>query len=205
MKQYFIELSDPDLAYLVEGTTEFDEYIDAMLWAQDYAAENRNAMLAQVLRAVFFGIGLGQDGVDSVDTDRIVNCHHNYTEREHHHGKNLWVTRKGAIRACTGDCGVIPGSMATGSFIVEGLGNAASYNSASHGAGRKLSRNAARRQLSTESLVEQMEGIAWNNDAKGLLDEHPDAYKDIESVMAAQQDLVSVTHRLTTILNYKGN
>lgn len=205
MKQYFIELSDPDLAYLVEGTVEFDEYIDAMLWAQDYAAQNRNAMLEQVLRAVFFGIGRGQEGVDSVDRSRVVNCHHNYTEQERHHGKNLWVTRKGAIRACTGDCGVIPGSMATGSFIVEGLGNAASYTSASHGAGRKLSRSAARRQLSPESLSEQMQGIAWNNDAEGLLDEHPDAYKDIESVMHAQSDLVSVTHRLTTILNYKGN
>ncbi|MEM8705851.1 MAG: RtcB family protein [Actinomycetota bacterium] len=204
MKRYFIELEDPDLAYLVEGTPEFAEYIDAMLWAQDYAKANRDAMLAMVLRAVMFGVGRGEAGLAEAPTHRMVNCHHNYTEREHHHGRELWVTRKGAIRACVGDCGVIPGSMATGSFIVEGLGNPASYTSASHGAGRKLSRTAARRQLSEDSLNELMDGIAWNEDARGLLDEHPEAYKDIESVMDAQADLVSVTHRLTTILNYKG-
>ncbi len=204
MRQMFIELADPDLAYLVEGTPEFDEYIAAMLWAQDYARANRDAMLATVLRAVMFGVGLGEKGLERVDRDRIVNCHHNYTEQEVHQGRRVWVTRKGAIRACQGDCGVIPGSMATGSFIVDGLGNPASYNSASHGAGRRLSRGAARRQLSPDSLDERMAGIAWNEDAIGLLDEHPDAYKDIGSVMDAQDDLVQVRHRLTTILNYKG-
>ena len=204
MKRYFIELDDPDLAYLVEGTPEFDEYIDAMLWAQDYAKANRDAMLSMVLRAVMFGAGRGEDGIAAMPTGRMVNCHHNYTEQEVHHGRSMWVTRKGAIRACVGDCGVIPGSMATGSFIVEGLGNDASYRSASHGAGRRLSRRAARKQLSEESLDVLMRDIAWNEDPRGLLDEHPDAYKDIESVMDAQADLVSVTHRLTTILNYKG-
>ncbi len=208
MKRWFIELSDPDLAYLVEGTAEFDAYIDAMLWAQDYAAANRNAMLETVLRSVFHAIGHDvSDGVPDglVDHDRIVNCHHNYTEREQHHGKSLWVTRKGAIRARTGDFGVIPGSMATGSFIVEGVGNPSSYNSASHGAGRTLSRSKARKTLTAESLDERMEGIAWNGDAEALLDEHPEAYKDIESVMDAQSDLVDIRHRLTTILNYKGS
>lgn len=208
MKRYFIELSDPDLAYLVEGTPEFDAYIDAMLWAQDYAAANRKAMLDNVLRSVVHALGHDvsngiPDGV--LPTEGVVNCHHNYTERENHHGQNLWVTRKGAIRAREGDLGVIPGSMATGSFIVEGVGNPASYCSASHGAGRKLSRTKARKELSTETLEAKMTGIAWNNDAEGLLDEHPDAYKDIESVMEAQADLVDVRHRLTTILNYKGS
>lgn len=209
MKQYFIELSDPDLAYLVEDTPAFDAYVDAMLWAQDYAAANRAAMLDVVVRAVAHAIGVDVTATDwrsslPGSAHDVVNCHHNYTEREHHHGKNVWVTRKGAIRARVGDLGVIPGSMATGSFIVEGVGSEASYTSASHGAGRKLSRSAARRQLSTDSLEVKMEGIAWNEDASGLLDEHPDAYKDIESVMDAQSDLVTVRHRLRTILNYKG-
>jgi len=116
----------------------------------------------------------------------------------------LWVTRKGAIDASEGRWGVIPGSMATGSFIVSGLGNPASYRSASHGAGRRLSRRAARRQLTSESLNEAMRGITWNDDADALLDEHPDAYKDIGEVMDNQRDLLRIEHRLETILNYKG-
>jgi tRNA-splicing ligase RtcB (3'-phosphate/5'-hydroxy nucleic acid ligase) len=200
MQRYFIELDDKDLAYLVAGTNEFESYIRDMLWAQDYAAGNREAMLAAVLKDLRHALGEWVDFAES-----LVNCHHNYTEMEHHHDKNLWITRKGAIRARVGDRGVIPGSMATGSFIVRGLGNAASYCSASHGAGRRMSRTAARKRLTQDSLVAAMAGITWNESPKDLLDEHPEAYKDITQVMVAQADLVEVEERLTTILNYKGS
>lgn len=199
MKDYFIDLPDPDLAYLVQGTPEFEHYITEMLWAQDYAMGNRQQMLRQALGAISYSLAHPVEIVGEP-----INCHHNYCEREHHHNQNLWVTRKGAISARAGERGVIPGSMATGSFIVEGLGSKASYTSASHGAGRKLSRTAARKQLVPESLVDRMEGIAWNDDPGGLLDEHPDAYKDLGQVMSNQADLVRPIHRLTTILNYKG-
>ncbi|MEO1062081.1 MAG: RtcB family protein [Actinomycetota bacterium] len=197
MARYFIDLPDPDLAYLVEQTPEFGEYIDAMTWAQDYALGNRDAMLTAILDQ------LRHHGLPVEPGDRV-QCHHNYTQREHHHGRDVWVTRKGAIRARVGDRGVIPGSMATGSFIVEGLGSPASYTSASHGAGRRLSRRAAKQELTPDSLVERMDGITWNDDARGLLDEHPEAYKDLGEVMANQQDLVRPVHRLRCVLNYKG-
>jgi len=193
-------LEDPDLAHFVQGTDEFEAYISGMLWAQDYALENRAQMLTaveQVLRDVLDHTGFVADG-------KRIQCHHNYASCEVHHGAEMWVTRKGAIDASAGKMGIIPGSMATGSFIVSGLGNPDSYRSASHGAGRKLSRTAARKQLSTTSLVDAMDGIAWNEDPKALLDEHPDAYKDIGEVMDNQRDLVKVEHRLETILNYKG-
>ncbi len=198
MKSYFIELADPDLAYLVEGTEPFDRYIAAMHWAQDYAARSRSMMMRSIIRVVADQVGRGVlDGPE-------INCHHNYTTREHHHGKNLWITRKGAINASEGTLGIIPGSMATGSYIVEGLGSPASYGSASHGAGRTMSRTAARKTLSTESLDTRMSTISWNHDARALLDEHPDAYKRIEDVMDAQADLVKPVARLETVLNYKG-
>ena len=200
-------LADPDLAHFVQGTEAFDRYIEGMLWAQEYALENRAEMMRAVLSAVaaiMAAAGGRQASAESITDGRQIQCHHNYASCEHHHGRDLWVTRKGAIDASLGRWGVIPGSMATGSFIVSGLGNPDSYRSASHGAGRRLSRTAARKQLSTESLVKAMEGIAWNNDADGLLDEHPDAYKDLGEVMANQQDLVTIEHRLETILNYKG-
>ncbi|MEM7091899.1 MAG: RtcB family protein [Actinomycetota bacterium] len=193
-------LEDPDLAHVVQGTPEFEAYIAGMLWAQDYALENRAQMMTaveDVLRRVMDRRGFVADG-------KRIQCHHNYASCEHHHGVEMWVTRKGAIDASTGTRGVIPGSMATGSFIVSGLGNPDSYRSASHGAGRRLSRTAARKQLTTESLVEAMDGIAWNDNAQALLDEHPDAYKDIGEVMDNQRDLVQIEHRLETILNYKG-
>ena len=136
---------------------------------------------------------------------RRINCHHNYTEMEHHHGKEVWLTRKGAIRARKGDLGVVPGSMGTSSYIVAGLGSPASYNSCSHGAGRRLSRSQARRTLTVESLTEQMGARAWDRDkAERLLDEHPDSYKDIDRVMADQADLAAVVHTLRQVLNYKG-
>lgn len=198
MKRYFIGLEDPDLAYLVEGTPEFDAYIADMLWAQDYAMGSREVMLAAAMRAVDGFLGRTVRFLDRI------NCHHNFTQLEHHHGKNVWLTRKGAIKAADGDRGVIPGSMGTRSYIVRGLGNPASFCSCSHGAGRRLSRGAAKRELTQESLVEAMAGKAWNGDAAALLDEHPAAYKDIDEVMAAQSDLVAVEHTLRQILNYKG-
>lgn len=208
MKSYFIELDDPDLAYLVEGTPEFQRYIDAMHWAQDYAAMSRSLMMRAVLAAVCEQ-AMEQDRTSGMDHRYVadgpeINCHHNYTTMEHHHGKNMWITRKGAINATEGRLGIIPGSMATGSFIVEGLGSPASYTSASHGAGRKMSRTAARKNLTADSLDERMGGISWNRDAEALLDEHPDAYKRIDDVMAAQSDLVKPVARLRTVLNYKG-
>ncbi len=193
-------LEDPDLAHVVQGTSEFDAYIEGMLWAQDYALENRAQMMVaieNVLRSALDHKGFVADG-------HRIQCHHNYASLEDHDGVELWVTRKGAIDASRGRQGIIPGSMATGSFIVTGLGNPASYRSASHGAGRKLSRTAARKRLSTDTLQTAMKGIVWNDDADGLLDEHPEAYKDIGQVMENQRDLVTVTHRLETILNYKG-
>src|ERR1035437_4059969 len=134
-----------------------------------------------------------------------INCHHNYTEREQHNGHPVWLTRKGAIRARVGDMGVIPGSMGTSSFIVSGLGNPASYDSCSHGAGRRMSRGQARRELTVESLEEAKAGKSWNaSDAKTLLDEHPDSYKDIDQVMDDQKDLVEIVHTLHQVLNFKG-
>ncbi len=198
MKKMFIDLEDKDLAYLVEDTPEFDAYIAAMLWAQGYAFASRQRMMDAVLGALFAIVGHGA----AVDT---VNCHHNFTEREHHGDRDVWLTRKGAIRARVGDRGVIPGSMGTGSYIVSGLGNPESYMSCSHGAGRRLSRSAARKQLSVESLHDKMAGKTWDNrEAEALLDEHPDSYKDIEQVMADQADLVTIDHTLTQVLNYKG-
>lgn len=196
MKRYFIELEDPDLAYLVAGTPEFDAYITDMLWAQDYAMGNRATMLGLVLDAV------RTIAPDATITEQI-NCHHNFTQLEHHRGKNLWITRKGAIKAAAGDRGVIPGSMGTRSYIVSGLGSTAAYCSCSHGAGRRMSRAAAKKNLTFESLETLMEGKAWNHDA-ALLDEHPDSYKDIDVVMENQRDLVRIDHTLHQILNYKG-
>lgn len=206
MKQYFIELEDPDLAYLVEGTPDFQAYIDDMLWAQDYALLNRELMMNAVLVELF-----SATFPTSFSGERI-NCHHNFTQREHHHGKNLWITRKGAIQARVGDKGVIPGSMGTRSYIVSGKGNEASYSSCAHGAGRAMSRGQALKAFTVSDLNAAMEGKTWNGsseawgatNAKALLDEHPLSYKDIDTVMADQADLVTIEHTLSQILNYKG-
>ena len=190
-------LEDRDLAYFLEGTVEFDAYVADMLWAQTYALENRELMLDAALVDLFAFVGAGNE------LGRI-NCHHNFAQREQHEGRWLWITRKGAIRAANGDMGVIPGSMGTRSYIVRGLGETESYMSSSHGAGRRMSRSQAKRELTEESLVEAMKGKAWNQDAKGLLDEHPLAYKDIDQVMEAQTDLVEIVHTLRQVANYKG-
>ena len=190
-------LEDKDLAYFMEGTVEFNSYVADMLWAQTYALENRELMLNAALVDLFAFVGAGHE------LGRI-NCHHNFAQREEHEGRLLWITRKGAIRAAKGDLGVIPGSMGTRSYIVRGLGETESYMSSSHGAGRRMSRSQAKRELTEESLVEAMKGKAWNQDAKGLLDEHPLAYKDIDQVMEAQKDLVEIVHTLRQVANYKG-
>ncbi len=198
-------LDDPDLAHFVQGTDEFSAYISGMLWAQDYALENRSQMMTAVVDVISSEMADAGFKVNGGITEGAsIQCHHNYASCEIHEGVELWVTRKGAIDASVGRWGIIPGSMATGSFIVSGLGNPAAYRSASHGAGRRMSRRAARRQLSAGSLKERMRNIAWNDRADALLDEHPDAYKDIGEVMNNQRDLVSIEHKLETILNYKG-
>jgi tRNA-splicing ligase RtcB len=198
MKKMFITLEDPDLAYFVQGTPEFDAYVADMLWAQQYALASRALMSDRATASLFEVVGHGA-------VVRTINCHHNFTQLEHHRGTDMWITRKGAIKAAAGDEGVIPGSMGTRSYIVKGKGVASSYNSCSHGAGRRLSRGQARKQLTVESLAEQMSGRTWNADkAQLLLDEHPMAYKDIDVVMSDQADLVEVRHALRQILNYKG-
>lgn len=190
-------LEDKDLAYFLQGTEAFDAYVEDMLWAQAYAYENRVLMAAAALDDLFACVGEGK-------VLETINSHHNYCELETHNNQQLWITRKGAIRARIGDMGVIPGNMGASTFIVRGLGNPDSYNSASHGAGRKMSRSRAKRELTEESLKTAMVGRSWNNNTKALLDEHPEAYKDVAAVMAAQADLVEVVHVLKQVLNYKG-
>jgi tRNA-splicing ligase RtcB (3'-phosphate/5'-hydroxy nucleic acid ligase) len=206
MKKMFISLEDPDLAYLVEDTPEFDAYIADMLWAQEYARANRETMMDAVLSELWDFADLSTIAQPSPGGEvRRINCHHNYTEREHHHGHNVWLTRKGAIRARQGDFGVIPGSMGTSSYIVRGLGNPASYQSCSHGAGRRMSRSQARKEIALDDFVASMGGRDWQvGKADQLLDEAPQAYKNIDQVMADQADLVAVEHTLHQILNYKG-
>jgi tRNA-splicing ligase RtcB len=193
-----LKLEDPDLAWFVQDTAEFDAYIADMLWAQDYARANRDQMMDNAMRQVFGFLGFGRE-------TRRINCHHNFTQLETHHGRQLWITRKGAIRADVGDLGVIPGSMGTASFIVAGKGNPASWLSCSHGAGRRHSRTQAKKLFSTTDLAAQMAGKVWlSGRADKLVDEIPSAYKDIDEVMADQADLVEVLHTLHQVLNYKG-
>jgi tRNA-splicing ligase RtcB (3'-phosphate/5'-hydroxy nucleic acid ligase) len=192
-------LEDPELAWLQEGTPEFDAYIRDLRWSQAFARENRRLMLASTHRALEAVLGREIATVDEV------NCHHNFTEREEHGGREVWVTRKGAIRARVGDRGLIPGAMGGRSYVIHGLGNEASYTSCAHGAGRRMSRRQARKQLTLESFTEAMGLAAWQHtSAKELLDEHPSAYKPIDVVMRDQADLVEIEHELHGIANYKG-
>ena len=197
-KDLELRLEDPDLAYFVEGTPEFEAYIGDMLWAQDYARANREQMMDNAMREVFAFLGFGRE-------TRRINCHHNFTSRESHGGKELWITRKGAIKAGTDDLGVIPGSMGTRSYIVRGKGSPASWASCSHGAGRRHSRTQAKKRFTSDDLAKQMAGKVWLAKRAGsLVDEIPSAYKDIDQVMADQSDLVEVLHTLHQVLNYKG-
>lgn len=197
MERLFIHLPDKDLAYISEGSAFFDMYVTALGWAQDYARTNREVMMARVLDI------LARMLTGFAATEEAVNCHHNYVERENHFGENVWVTRKGAVRARVGDLGIIPGSMGARSFIVRGLGNADSFQSCSHGAGRVMSRTEAKRQISVEDHRAATEGVECRKD-EGVVDESPAAYKDIDAVMAAQADLVEIVHTLKQIVCVKG-
>jgi tRNA-splicing ligase RtcB len=198
MERYFIALPDGDLAYFPEGEEDFNAYVEAVSWAQDYAFLNRQLMLEAVIRVLREEIKKPFEL-----TTEAINCHHNYVEREEHFGRNLWVTRKGAIRAGVGELGIIPGSMGQKSYIVRGKGNTDSYCSCSHGAGRRMSRTEARREFSVADLIAQTKGIECRKD-DAVLDEIPASYKDIEKVMANQVDLVEVVHILRQVLCVKG-
>jgi tRNA-splicing ligase RtcB len=198
MTKWWIQLPDRDLAYLVEGTDEFWAYIRQMRWAQEFAAENRAEMMDRVQAAV--GAHLGEPVVPA----EVIQCHHNFTEREHHFGKDLWISRKGAIKADAGRPGLIPGSMGTASYVVSGLGDRMSLNSSPHGAGREFSRSAARRKFTHEQLREAMAGIEFR-DTDAFVDEIPAAYKDIDVVMQDAASLVEIRHTLHQLLNVKGD
>jgi tRNA-splicing ligase RtcB len=198
MEQYFIHLPDSDLAYIPEGTDDFQEYVDAVQLAQDYALENRKTMMGLVIAALRRHIP-----IEFTVTQEAINCHHNYVVKENHFGRNLWVTRKGAIRAREGDLGIIPGSMGQKSFIVRGKGNLESYCSCSHGAGRKMSRTKARKLFTIADLKMQTAGVECRKDAD-VIDEIPGAYKDIDIVMENQKDLVEILHTLKQVLCVKG-
>lgn len=191
------KLVDTDLAWLDEGTAEFNAYIEAMQWAQDYAMLNRDTMMQIVLQTL-------QHKFPQMKTlGEVVNCHHNFTNFETHFDEGMWVTRKGAVSAREGQMGIIPGSMGAKSFIVSGKGVADSYCSCSHGAGRKYSRNGAKKFFSLTDLETQTAGVECRKD-DGVLDEIPGAYKDIDQVMAAQADLVEIVHTLKQVLCIKG-
>lgn len=199
MERYYIGeyLAHKDLSYLVENTEIFDDYVNAVDWAQDYAMVNRQCMMSSVLDAM--RKNLKPFGLVS----SAVNCHHNYISKESHFNQEAWITRKGAIRARKGELGIIPGSMGTGSFIVEGTGNADSFCSCSHGAGRVMSREEAKKLITLEQHTESMKGIE-SVIRRSVIDESPAAYKDINAVMRAQSDLVNIKCRLRQVLNIKG-
>ena len=200
MKKMFIGLSDPDLAYFVENTVQFNNYMQDLEWAQDYAAQNRVEMMSRILKDISYAI-YGEDG--KIAKLMEVNCHHNFVSRENHYKENVLITRKGAVRARAGDLVIIPGSMGARSFIAEGLGNPESFNSCSHGAGRKMSRSEAKRQFTLADLEAQTQGIECRKD-EGVIDEIPGAYKDIDTVMANQDDLVKIVAELRQIMCIKG-
>lgn len=208
MRRFFINLPDKDLAYLPEGTENFKDYVEAVEWAQEYAYINRILMGCQamnVLAARYPGkVHRAYNALDlAAGYEMAVNCHHNYVAKEHHFGENVLVTRKGAVRARKGDLGIIPGSMGTRSYIVRGLGNPESFDSCSHGAGRRMSRTQAKKQFTIEDHIKATEGVECRKDAD-VIDETPGAYKSIDDVMEAQKDLVEVVHTLRQVLCVKG-
>lgn len=193
----WISLPDPDLAYLVEGEPEFSAYLEALRWAQRFAYLNREEMMARVV-ACF------EEWHEAITPGLTVNCHHNYTAREKHFGKDVWLSRKGAIDASEGTLGLIPGSMGDLSYVVRGRGNRLALNSSPHGAGRNHSRSAVRRLFTRDDLDQRMAGIAWG-ESNAFLDEHPDAYKPIDQVMADAADLVEIVTTLRQFVNVKGD
>jgi len=197
MGQHIVNLPDKDLAYFTQGARHFADYVEAVEWGQDYAMANRREMMHFIIEAL--RKKLRKFGV----TKEAINCHHNYVSREFHFGEDVFVTRKGAISAREGELGIIPGSMGAKSFIVKGKGNPQSFCSCAHGAGRKMSRAAAKRQFSESDVNLQTEGVECRKD-KGIIDEIPAAYKDIDQVMKHQSDLVDVVHTLKQIVCVKG-
>jgi len=199
MRRFFINLPDEDLAYFPEHTEHFVDYFEAVEWAQDYARANRDLMMEQIVSAV-----RNSGEVPSLHAEvKAINCHHNYVARESHFGENVMVTRKGAVRAREGDLGIIPGSMGARSYIVRGKGNPESFHSCSHGAGRAMSRNEAKKKFTVEDHIRMTEGIECRKDAD-VIDETPAAYKPIDAVMAAQSDLVEIVHTLHQVVCVKG-
>lgn len=198
-RRWWVALPNPDLAYLPTGTPELTQYLRELAWAQRFAFENRAEMMDRFVRAVEHWAGIGRG---ELEADRI-NCHHNYTVQERHAGKDVWLTRKGAIAAHEGVRGVIPGSMGTRSYVVRGKGNESALCSAPHGAGRRFSRTEARKRFTTDDLAARMVGIEYRH-GEQWVDEIPDAYKDIDVVMADARDLVEIEHTLRQILNVKG-
>jgi tRNA-splicing ligase RtcB len=197
MRQHIKNLPDENLAYLEEGAEHFDDYVEAVHWAQDYARLNRDCMMRAVVAAV--RAHTPEFEIESV----AVNCHHNYVSREEHYGEQVFITRKGAVSAREGELGIIPGSMGERSYIVRGKGNPESFNSCSHGAGRAMSRNEAKRRFSLQDHIRATEGVECRKD-KEVIDETPGAYKDIDAVMHAQEDLVEVLHTLKQVVCVKG-
>lgn len=201
MKRMFIDLPDPDLAYFAMDTSEFKAYLRDLYWAQAYASANREEMMRRVLKDVKHHLPIEKRG--ALEVVQKINCHHNFAKMENHYDENVLVTRKGAIRAQVGDMGVIPGSMGTRSYVVRGLGNPESFNSCSHGAGRRMSRGKARKTFTREDLAAQTLGVECRKDSE-VIDEIPGAYKPIEEVMAHQSDLVEVMAELKQVLCVKG-
>lgn len=203
MDSMFITLKDPDLAYLVENTKEFNEYIKDLLWAQDFAKMNRDEMMDRVMTELSYLFYKESGHQKEIEIERI-NCHHNFTQQECHLGSNVWLTRKGAIQMKQGQLGVIPGSMGTSSYIVSGLENPIAYHSAPHGAGRRFSRTEARKRFTIEDIEKAMVGISHRKSAE-LIDEIPSAYKDINEVMENSKELVKIEFELKQLINVKGD
>jgi len=202
MKRYYINLPDADLAYIPEGASYFNAYVKAVSWAQDFARANRQIMMILATEAVGFSFE-GKKAVEADMTNKAIECHHNYIAKENHFGQNIWVTRKGAVRAREGDLGIIPGSMGAKSYIVRGKGNADSFMSCSHGTGRQMSRAKAKATFTLEDHAKATLGVECRKDAE-VIDETPGAYKDIDKVMQAQANLVDIVHTLRQIVCVKG-
>ena len=203
MKRESVRLPDRDLAYLSEGTEEFDEYIRDLRWAQDFALLNREEMMDRVMTELSYTVYSEGGHEGELELERI-QCHHNFTQKECHYGKDVWVSRKGAIQAKEGQMGLIPGSMGTASYVVRGLGSVDAFETAPHGAGRRFSRTQARKRFSMEDFDRDMQGIEVRR-SKEFIDELPGAYKDIDTVMEQSKDLVEIVHIFRQIVNVKGD
>jgi tRNA-splicing ligase RtcB len=198
MEKWFISLPNKDLAYFPQGTEHFNDYWQAVMWAQEYARVNREEMMRLILEALSH-VDLPKFEI----TGEAISCHHNYVALENHYKSNIYLTRKGAISARTGEWGIIPGSMGTKSYIVKGKGNPESFCSCSHGAGRRMGRKEAKRRFSTEDMITQTQGVECRKD-EGVIDEIPAAYKPIDEVMENQNDLVEIVHTLKQVVCIKG-